>query len=61
MKKKLSLQYYLKLKSNPNNPTHQVVFEPLYKDEFLEKEKVIPLSVLAVKRMWIALLLMLRM
>ena len=39
-KKKLSLQYYLKLKSNPDNPTHQVVFEPLYKDEFLEK--VIP-------------------
>ena len=40
--KKLSLQYYLKLKSNPDNPTHQVVFEPLYKDEFIEKEKVIP-------------------
>ena len=41
-RKKLSLQYYLKLKSNPDNPTHQVVFEPLYKDEFIEKEKVIP-------------------
>ena len=40
-RKKLSLQYYLKLKSNPDNPTHQVVFEPLYKDEFIEKEKVI--------------------
>ena len=39
---KLSLQYYLKLKSNPDNPTHQVVFEPLYKDEFIKKEKVIP-------------------
>ena len=37
-RKKLSLQYYLKLKSNPDNPTHQVVFEPLYKDEFIEKE-----------------------
>ena len=36
------MQYYLKLKSNPDNPTHQVVFEPLYKDEFIEKEKVIP-------------------
>ena len=35
------MQYYLKLKSNPDNPTHQVVFEPLYKDEFIEKEKVI--------------------
>ena len=34
------LQYYLKLKSNPDNPTHQVVFEPLYKDEFIEN--VIP-------------------
>ena len=41
-RKKLSLQYYLKLKSNPDNPTHQVVFEPLHKDEFIEKEKVIP-------------------
>ena len=41
-RKKLSLQYYLKLKSNPDNPTHQVVFEPFYKDEFIEKEKVIP-------------------
>ena len=41
-RKKLSLQYYLKLKSNPDNPTHQVVFDPLYKDEFIEKEKVIP-------------------
>ena len=41
-RKKLSLQYYLKLKSNPDNPTHQVVFEPLYKDEFIEKEKIIP-------------------
>ena len=42
-RKKLSLQFYLKLKSNPNNPSHEIVFEPLYKDEFLEKENVIPL------------------
>ena len=41
-RKKLSLQYFLKLKSNRDNPTHKVVFEPLYKDEFLVKEKVIP-------------------
>ena len=41
-RKKLSLQFYLKLKSNPNNPSHEIVFEPLYKDEFLEKENVIP-------------------
>ena len=30
------------LKSNHDNPTHKVVFEPLYKDEFLKREKVIP-------------------
>ena len=41
-RKKLSLQYYLRLKSNYNNPTYKVVFEPLYKDEFLKREKVIP-------------------
>ena len=41
-RKKLSLQCYLKLKSNPDNPTHKIVFEPLYKDEYLEKETVIP-------------------
>ena len=41
-RKKLSLQYYLKLKSNHDNPTHKVVFEPLFKDEFLKREKVIP-------------------
>ena len=42
-RKKLSLQYYLKLKSNHDNPTHKVEIEPLYKDEFLKREKVIPL------------------
>ena len=41
-RKKLSMHYYLKLKSNPDNPTHKVVFEPLYKDEFERKENVIP-------------------
>ena len=41
-RKKLGMQYYLKLKSNPDNPTHAVVFEPLYKDDFLKKENVIP-------------------
>ena len=41
-RKELSVQYYVKLKSNPDNPTLKVVFEPLYKGEFLEKEKVIP-------------------
>ena len=32
----------LHLLSNHDNPTHEVVFEPLYKYEFIEKEKVIP-------------------
>ena len=41
-RKKLSLQYYLKLKSNHDNPTRKAVFEPLYKDEFLKREQVIP-------------------
>ena len=41
-RKKLSLQYYLRLKSNHDNPTYKVVFEPLYKDEFLKREKVLP-------------------
>ena len=36
------MQYYLRLKSNSDNPTHKVVFKPLYKDEFLKREKVIP-------------------
>ena len=40
--KKLSLQYYLKLKSNRDNPTHKAVFEPLYKDEFIQKDRIIP-------------------
>ena len=35
------MQYYLKLKSNPENPTHKVVFDPLYRDDF-QKNNVIP-------------------
>ena len=38
-RKKLSLQYYLKLNKIRDKPTHKVVFEPLYKDQFIEKEK----------------------
>ena len=34
------MQYYIKLKSNPDNPIQAVVFEPLYKDDFLKKENV---------------------
>ena len=41
-RKKPSLQYCLKLKSNHDNPSHKVVFEPLYKDEFFKREKDIP-------------------
>ena len=41
-RKKLSMQYYLKLKSNPENPTHKVVFDPLYRDDFQKKNNVIP-------------------
>ena len=55
-RKKLSLQYYLKSKSNHNNPTHKVVFEPLYKDEFLKERKLYTRSVYAVKRIFIALI-----
>ena len=40
-RRKLSLQYYLKL--NRDNPIHKVVFELLYKDEFLNRDKIIPL------------------
>ena len=39
---KLSLQYALKLKSSPNNPAYDTVFNPLYKQLFLRKERVIP-------------------
>lgn len=41
-REQLSMQYYLKLKSNPENPTYKSVFSPLYKDLFLRKERVIP-------------------
>ena len=41
-RKKLSLQYALKLKSSPNNPAYNTVFNPLYKQLFLRKERVIP-------------------
>ena len=41
-RKKLSLQYYLKLKGSCENPTHKAVFKPLYKDEFIQKDRIIP-------------------
>ena len=41
-RRRLSMHYYLKLTSNPDNPTHKVVFEPLYEDEFEKKQNAIP-------------------
>ena len=39
---KLSMQYTLKLKSNPSNPTYKTVFEPKYKTLFENKPNMIP-------------------
>ena len=39
---KLSMQYALKLKSNPSNPTYETVFEPQYKTLFENKPNMIP-------------------
>ena len=39
---KLSMQYALKLKSNPSNPTYETVFEPQYKTLFENKANMIP-------------------
>lgn len=39
---KLSMQYALKLKSNPSNPTYQTVFRPKYKTLFDNKPNMIP-------------------
>ena len=38
----LSLQYALKLKSSPSNPTYETVFEPQYKTLFENKPNMIP-------------------
>ena len=39
---KLSMQYALKLKSNPLNPAYETVFEPQYKTLFENKPNMIP-------------------
>ena len=39
---KLSMQYAVKLKSNPLNPTYETVFEPQYKTLFENKPNMIP-------------------
>ena len=39
---KLSMQYALKLKSNPSNPSYVTVFEPQYKILFENKPNMIP-------------------
>ena len=39
---KLSMQYAIKLKSNPLNPAYDLVFKPKYKDLFDKNTKLIP-------------------
>ena len=41
-RKKLSLQYTIKLKSNPTNPAYQYVFNPMYRQLFIKHPRVIP-------------------
>ena len=41
-RKKLAMQYFLKLRSNPLILTHRLVFNPLYKELFLKKERIVP-------------------
>ena len=41
-RKKLSLQYAIKLKSNPTNPAYQYVFTPMYKQLFNKHPRIIP-------------------
>ena len=40
-KKKLSLQYAIKLAANPSNPAHEVTFPPTYVDLYEQKPKAI--------------------
>ncbi len=45
-RQKLALQYLLKLKSNPLNPAHKVVFQPQFKVQFQRKPRAIaPLGI----------------
>jgi len=41
-RERLAVQYALKLKSLPNSPTYKTVFQPKYRNKFLEKPSVIP-------------------
>jgi len=41
-RERLSVQYTIKLKSSPNNPTYNTVFHPKFKNKFLEKPSAIP-------------------
>jgi ribonuclease HI len=47
---KLTLQYVIKLKSNPANPTHKCVFEPSFKLLFEARPSVIPSLGVRVKQ-----------
>jgi ribonuclease HI len=41
-RKKLALQYGVKLKANPSNPAYHLVFKPAYKEQFIAKPREIP-------------------
>ena len=41
-RKKLALQYALKIKSTPENPVYEIIFKPNYEDHYLRKPNMIP-------------------
>ena len=41
-REKLALQYAIKIKSSPNNPAHQIIFDPNYEDLYANKPNTIP-------------------
>jgi ribonuclease HI len=41
-RERLAVQYALKLKSLPSNPTYNTIFQPKYKNKFVAKPSVIP-------------------
>jgi ribonuclease HI len=48
---KLALQYALKLKSNPDNPAHDIVFKHRYRHAFLRKPSAIPSFNMRIQRL----------
>ena len=51
-RKKLALQYYFKLKANPTNPAHQLVFHPNYIQKFRDRPQAI--APFGVRMKWLA-------